>query len=164
MQQNRLLPHSASGFVTFGNVGEWPIYLFVDSLLIFTMLIVGCCHFIWSWINCLQCWDWYSRWRSTGLVKGNCAPQISFSRIWFLLPCFLVWLKSLLVVVWITHWLQISAEGIAKRDEKVFRFARARNIPIVMLTSGLFPYTNMSMKFIEYAPFLLCSTFLSCNI
>lgn len=60
--------------------------------------------------------------------------------------------------------LQISAEGIAKRDEKVFRFARARNIPIVMLTSGLLAYMNMYMKFIEYAPFLLCSTLLSCKI
>ncbi|XP_031284538.1 histone deacetylase 2 [Pistacia vera] len=32
--------------------------------------------------------------------------------------------------------LKISPEGIAARDEKVFRFARSRNIPIVMLTSG----------------------------
>jgi hypothetical protein len=32
--------------------------------------------------------------------------------------------------------LQISPDGIANRDEKVFRFARERNIPIVMLTSG----------------------------
>ncbi|KAL9330717.1 hypothetical protein ACSQ67_000327 [Phaseolus vulgaris] len=32
--------------------------------------------------------------------------------------------------------LEISPEGIALRDEKVFRFARERNIPIVMLTSG----------------------------
>ncbi|CAJ1972861.1 unnamed protein product [Sphenostylis stenocarpa] len=31
--------------------------------------------------------------------------------------------------------LQISPEGIAHRDEKVFRFARENNIPIVMLTS-----------------------------
>ncbi|KAL5185442.1 Histone deacetylase 2 [Glycine soja] len=32
--------------------------------------------------------------------------------------------------------LEISPEGIALRDEKVFRFAREKNIPIVMLTSG----------------------------
>ncbi|XP_059455580.1 histone deacetylase 2 [Corylus avellana] len=32
--------------------------------------------------------------------------------------------------------LKISPNGIANRDEKVFRFARERNIPIVMLTSG----------------------------
>ncbi|XP_044464633.1 histone deacetylase 2-like isoform X2 [Mangifera indica] len=32
--------------------------------------------------------------------------------------------------------LKISPEGIANRDEKVFRFARSRNIPVVMLTSG----------------------------
>lgn len=32
--------------------------------------------------------------------------------------------------------LQVSPDGIANRDEKVFRFARERNIPIVMLTSG----------------------------
>lgn len=32
--------------------------------------------------------------------------------------------------------LKISPDGIANRDEKVFMFARERNIPIVMLTSG----------------------------
>ncbi|XP_040991093.1 histone deacetylase 2-like [Juglans microcarpa x Juglans regia] len=32
--------------------------------------------------------------------------------------------------------LKISPDGIANRDEKVFRFARERTIPIVMLTSG----------------------------
>ncbi|KAF3447521.1 hypothetical protein FNV43_RR12707 [Rhamnella rubrinervis] len=32
--------------------------------------------------------------------------------------------------------LKISPDGIASRDEKVFRFARERNVPIVMLTSG----------------------------
>ncbi|XP_038899967.1 histone deacetylase 2 isoform X2 [Benincasa hispida] len=42
--------------------------------------------------------------------------------------------------------LKISAEGIAKRDEKVFRFARARNVPIVMLTSG--GYMKSSAKVI----------------
>lgn len=32
--------------------------------------------------------------------------------------------------------LRISPDGIVKRDEKVFAFARERNIPLVMLTSG----------------------------
>lgn len=32
--------------------------------------------------------------------------------------------------------LKISPDGIAARDEKVFMFARERNIPLVMLTSG----------------------------
>ncbi|XP_051151289.1 histone deacetylase 2, partial [Andrographis paniculata] len=32
--------------------------------------------------------------------------------------------------------LQISPNGISTRDEKVFMFARERNIPIIMLTSG----------------------------
>lgn len=32
--------------------------------------------------------------------------------------------------------LKISPEGITHRDEKVFRFAHERNIPLVMLTSG----------------------------
>jgi histone deacetylase 11 len=32
--------------------------------------------------------------------------------------------------------LKISPDGITIRDEKVFRFARERNIPILMLTSG----------------------------
>ncbi|BBG95095.1 histone deacetylase 2, partial [Prunus dulcis] len=32
--------------------------------------------------------------------------------------------------------LKISPDGITNRDEKVFSFARKRNIPIVMLTSG----------------------------
>ncbi|XP_054819935.1 histone deacetylase 2-like isoform X2 [Prosopis cineraria] len=32
--------------------------------------------------------------------------------------------------------LKISPEGIVQRDEKVFQFAREKNIPIVMLTSG----------------------------
>ncbi|KAK3003940.1 hypothetical protein RJ639_019473 [Escallonia herrerae] len=32
--------------------------------------------------------------------------------------------------------LKISPEGVTSRDEKVFRFARERNIPLVMLTSG----------------------------
>ncbi|XP_010456715.1 PREDICTED: histone deacetylase 2-like [Camelina sativa] len=32
--------------------------------------------------------------------------------------------------------LKISPDGITSRDEKVFRFAREKNIPLVMLTSG----------------------------
>ncbi|XP_061374721.1 histone deacetylase 2 isoform X2 [Gastrolobium bilobum] len=38
--------------------------------------------------------------------------------------------------------LKISPDGIALRDEKVFRFARERNIPIVMLTSGGYMKTS----------------------
>ena len=33
---------------------------------------------------------------------------------------------------------QISPEGVKQRDEIVFQFAREQNIPIVMLTSGLY--------------------------
>ncbi|XP_020704288.1 histone deacetylase 2-like [Dendrobium catenatum] len=32
--------------------------------------------------------------------------------------------------------LKISSEGVVIRDEKVFRFAKEMNVPIVMLTSG----------------------------
>jgi len=32
--------------------------------------------------------------------------------------------------------LKISPDGVTRRDEKVFRFARDRNVPLVMLTSG----------------------------
>lgn len=32
--------------------------------------------------------------------------------------------------------MQVSPDGITARDEKVFRFARERNAPLVMLTSG----------------------------
>ncbi|XP_010493861.1 PREDICTED: histone deacetylase 2 [Camelina sativa] len=32
--------------------------------------------------------------------------------------------------------LKISPDGVTSRDEKVFRFAREKNIPLVMLTSG----------------------------
>ncbi|XP_073055279.1 histone deacetylase 2 isoform X2 [Primulina eburnea] len=42
--------------------------------------------------------------------------------------------------------LKISPDGIATRDEKVFGFARKRNIPIVMLTSG--GYMKSSAKVI----------------
>jgi hypothetical protein len=31
---------------------------------------------------------------------------------------------------------QISPEGVVIRDEKVFRFAKDQNIPLLMLTSG----------------------------
>lgn len=33
--------------------------------------------------------------------------------------------------------MQISPEGVTSRDEKVFRFAREKKIPLIMLTSGL---------------------------
>lgn len=39
-------------------------------------------------------------------------------------------------------YIQISPEGIALRDEKVFRFAHEKKVPIVMLTSGC----NTSVK------------------
>uniref|UniRef100_A0A7N0URL9 histone deacetylase n=2 Tax=Kalanchoe fedtschenkoi TaxID=63787 RepID=A0A7N0URL9_KALFE len=42
--------------------------------------------------------------------------------------------------------LKISGEGVAIRDEKVFRFARDRNIPLLMLTSG--GYMKSSAKVI----------------
>lgn len=32
--------------------------------------------------------------------------------------------------------MQISPEGVKSRDEKVFRFAREKKIPLIMLTSG----------------------------
>jgi len=32
--------------------------------------------------------------------------------------------------------LEISPEGVVTRDEKVFRFAKDQNIPLLMLTSG----------------------------
>lgn len=32
--------------------------------------------------------------------------------------------------------LAVTADGIIKRDEMVFKYAKERNIPIVMLTSG----------------------------
>lgn len=42
--------------------------------------------------------------------------------------------------------LKISPNGIAARDEKVFMFARERDIPLVMLTSG--GYMKSSAKVI----------------
>jgi len=56
--------------------------------------------------------------------------------------------------------MQISPDGIALRDEKVFRFAREKNIPIVMLTSGSpSPYHIWAMmcvqgNYITKTPFL----------
>eukprot|EP00475_Leptophrys_vorax_P010118 TRINITY_DN16798_c0_g2_i1.p1 TRINITY_DN16798_c0_g2~~TRINITY_DN16798_c0_g2_i1.p1 ORF type:complete len:218 (+),score=12.70 TRINITY_DN16798_c0_g2_i1:92-655(+) len=38
--------------------------------------------------------------------------------------------------------LAVSAEGVRQRDEMVFRFARDRKIPIVMLTSGGYQPNN----------------------
>ncbi|KAI3966414.1 hypothetical protein MKW92_037902 [Papaver armeniacum] len=32
--------------------------------------------------------------------------------------------------------LKVSPDGVASRDEKVFRFSKEKNIPLVMLTSG----------------------------
>lgn len=31
---------------------------------------------------------------------------------------------------------QVSPSGVISRDEKVFRFAKEKNLPLVMLTSG----------------------------
>ncbi|KAI3992529.1 hypothetical protein MKX01_022620 [Papaver californicum] len=42
--------------------------------------------------------------------------------------------------------LKVSPDGIASRDEKVFRFAKEKNIPLVMLTSG--GYMKSSAKVI----------------
>ncbi|XVE70934.1 hypothetical protein DITRI_Ditri10aG0109600 [Diplodiscus trichospermus] len=38
--------------------------------------------------------------------------------------------------------LKVSPEGVVQRDEKVFRFARERNIPLVMVTSGGYMKTS----------------------
>ncbi|XP_026405996.1 histone deacetylase 2-like [Papaver somniferum] len=42
--------------------------------------------------------------------------------------------------------LKVSPDGVASRDEKVFRFAKEKNIPLVMLTSG--GYMKSSAKVI----------------
>ncbi|KAL8107276.1 histone deacetylase 2 isoform X1 [Apium graveolens] len=42
--------------------------------------------------------------------------------------------------------LKVSPDGIANRDEKVFRFAREKNVPLVMVTSG--GYMKSSAKVI----------------
>lgn len=46
-------------------------------------------------------------------------------------------------------FLQISPEGITARDEKVFRFAHKRRIPLFMLTSGRFISTASFKCFIS---------------
>ncbi|XVE97666.1 hypothetical protein REPUB_Repub03eG0038500 [Reevesia pubescens] len=38
--------------------------------------------------------------------------------------------------------LKVSPDGVVQRDEKVFRFARERNIPLVMVTSGGYMKTS----------------------
>ncbi|MQL97444.1 hypothetical protein Taro_030134 [Colocasia esculenta] len=38
--------------------------------------------------------------------------------------------------------LRVSPEGVTTRDEMVFRFAREKNIPILMLTSGGYMKSN----------------------
>jgi histone deacetylase 11 len=38
---------------------------------------------------------------------------------------------------------QVSPEGVVTRDEKVFRFAKDRNIPLLMLTSGEILLTSL---------------------
>ncbi|KAK2645843.1 hypothetical protein Ddye_021038 [Dipteronia dyeriana] len=43
--------------------------------------------------------------------------------------------------------LKVSPDGIAIRDEKVFSFARSRNIPLVMLTSGAVTYKPFFFPF-----------------
>ncbi|AQL04104.1 Histone deacetylase 11 [Zea mays] len=42
--------------------------------------------------------------------------------------------------------LKVSPEGVVTRDEKVFRFAKDRNIPLLMLTSGEILLTRGYMK------------------
>ena len=44
----------------------------------------------------------------------------------------------------VTLLVQISPDGITSRDEKVFRVAREREIPVVMLTSGETLNTNIT--------------------
>lgn len=44
----------------------------------------------------------------------------------------------------VTLLVQISPDGITSRDEKVFRVAREREIPVVMLTSGEKLNTNIT--------------------
>ncbi|KAF2531242.1 hypothetical protein F2Q70_00032332 [Brassica cretica] len=41
-----------------------------------------------------------------------------------------------------SYTLQISPDGITSRDEKVFRVAREREVPVVMLTSGGYMKSN----------------------
>lgn len=44
----------------------------------------------------------------------------------------------------VTLLVQISPDGITSRDEKVFRVAREREVPVVMLTSGEKLNTNIT--------------------
>ena len=41
--------------------------------------------------------------------------------------------------------MQISPEGVTSRDEKVFRFAHEKKIPLIMLTSG-----SLNLKLLSY--------------
>lgn len=43
--------------------------------------------------------------------------------------------------------VKVSPEGVAIRDEKVFQFARERNIPLLMLTSGELVSVPLSLFF-----------------
>jgi hypothetical protein len=43
---------------------------------------------------------------------------------------------------------QVSPEGVVTRDEKVFRFAKDQNIPLLMLTSGEILLTQVSGPFL----------------
>jgi len=45
-------------------------------------------------------------------------------------------LAGSIMIVSCFHNFQVSPEGVAIRDEKVFRFAKDQNIPLLMLTSG----------------------------
>lgn len=43
---------------------------------------------------------------------------------------------------------QVSPEGVVTRDEKVFRFAKDQNIPLLMLTSGEILLTQVCGPFL----------------
>ena len=45
-------------------------------------------------------------------------------------------LAGSIMIVSCFHNFQVSPEGVAIRDEKIFRFAKDQNIPLLMLTSG----------------------------
>ena len=45
-------------------------------------------------------------------------------------------LAGSIMIVSCFHNFQVSPEGVAIRDENVFRFAKDQNIPLLMLTSG----------------------------
>jgi hypothetical protein len=44
--------------------------------------------------------------------------------------------------------LLVSPDGVKQRDEMVFKFSREKNCPIVMLTSGTFPFQQCYSRFI----------------